>query len=66
MLVFVFSAATIGWSLWNYYRPQVVLAACTDIAQRSSAVGGKRQIEKSLETEYDTILANCLSDSGIY
>lgn len=64
--VFVISAIVIGWSLWNYIRPQVIQAACQDMAQKSSNIVAKREIEPSIENDYEALFSTCLSDSGIY
>lgn len=66
LVVYTVCAGIIGWSLYSYYKPQIILGACQDIASRSANVNQKRKIDQDPAGDYDKIFSDCLTDSGIY
>jgi disulfide bond formation protein DsbB len=67
MLVFIFTSLILGMGVWNNYRPQVIYASCTDIAQKTTDVIVRKEIENINEQHtFDVELNNCLSDAGYF
>ncbi len=67
MLIFIFTALILGVGIWKNYRPQVVYASCSDIAEKTTFLIIKKGVEPISEYEtYDDVLNNCLSDAGYF
>ena len=59
------TAATLGWGVWNNYRPQVILASCSDMADRSLTVQKRSALFVDIQCERDKVLQDCLRDAGL-
>ena len=64
LFVFVSTALLLAWGVWNNYRPQVILATCSDMASKSSSILKKRTLENT-DYQYNQALQDCLKDAGI-
>ncbi len=65
LLVFLLTAGILGWGVWANYRPQIILASCTDIAESTGRIYQRASILDNQETKYDEVLHECLRDAGI-
>lgn len=53
--------------IWNNYRPQVIYASCSDIAEKTSNLIQKKDIVKvDEEKTFDVALNDCLSGAGYF
>jgi hypothetical protein len=67
LLIFSLTALLLGLGIWNNYRPQIIYAACTDIAEKTSNLVQKKDIVKiDEEKTFDVSLNDCLSNSGYF
>ena len=64
--IFITGAVILAWGIWFNYRPQVVLAACADMAEKSTVFSAKRDIYDNPTDKYDRAYNDCLRNSGIY
>lgn len=65
-LILVASTAFIlAYGVWNNYRPTVVLAGCSEIAEKASTVSTRTSLPGDVSNDYNLLLNECLSDSGI-
>ncbi len=67
LLIFSMTALILGLGVWNNYRPQVIYAACTDIAEKTSNLVQKKDIIRiDEEKTFDVSLNDCLSNAGYF
>jgi hypothetical protein len=67
MLVFIFTALILGLGIWNNYRPQVIYASCSDIAEKTTDIIKRKDVLPINEQKtYDVELNNCLMDAGYF
>ena len=67
MLIFIFTSLILGLGVWNNYRPQVIYASCTDIAQKTTEVILRKDIlPPNEQNTFDNELNNCLMDAGYF
>jgi hypothetical protein len=64
MTVFALAALILGWGVWHNYRPNIILASCSDLAFKATNIHGRYNILENEEYKYDKVLQDCLSDAG--
>ena len=65
--LFLATAIILAWGAWNNYRPIVIYASCSDIAERTSSIVKRNSIgEKEDANKFEETLGTCLRDSGLY
>lgn len=65
LLVVSATAFILAWGVWNNYRPSLIYSQCADIAQKTSNLSSRSNLEDN-SYNYDQILNECLSKSGLY
>ncbi len=67
LLVFLISSTVLAFGIWNNYRPQIIYASCSDIAEKTANLIQKKDIVKiDEEKTFDVALNDCLTDAGYY
>ena len=66
LTIFVLTSAILAWGVWNNYKPQVIYASCTDIAETTTNLRKSKDIVEVGEGEFDSVFNNCLGDSGYF
>lgn len=66
LIIFLVTSGILAWGAWKNYKPQVIYASCADIAQRTSNLMKRSEIEKDGEFEYNQNLNDCLYDVGYF
>ena len=66
LLIFLVASSVLAWGAWINYKPQVIYASCADIAQKTSNLKKRTEINVTGEVEYNENLNDCLIDVGYY
>jgi hypothetical protein len=66
LTIFIVSAGILAWGVWKNYKPQVVYASCTDIAEKTANMRKKTDFRPVEDGEFDQILTDCLQGAGYY
>ncbi|QQS38541.1 hypothetical protein IPM62_04120 [Candidatus Woesebacteria bacterium] len=66
MAILVGYAFALGLLFWNQYRPNVILARCSDIAMKSSQAYQRNELvlDDTTIKGYEELLHECLNDFG--
>jgi hypothetical protein len=66
LLIFLVTSGILAWGAWRNYKPQVIYASCADIAQKTSNLMKRTEINVTGDIEYNENLNDCLYDVGYY
>ena len=66
LLIFIVASGILAWGAWSNYKPQVIYASCADIAQRTSNLMKRTEINVTGDVEFSQNLNDCLDDVGYY
>lgn len=67
LAIFIITAVILGVGVWNNYRPQVIYASCTDIAEKTTFLIQKKDIVKiDMDNAFNNALNECLLMSGYF
>lgn len=64
MVIFAIFATLLGFYIWSVYRPKVILAECTNLAQKSTQTYSRTSLPGDVKKDYESILDECLADFG--
>ena len=62
-LILINVCALIAWYFWVNVRPQIIYAACSDVAQKSTSVGSRFNLHFDQEIEYSLEKDDCISNA---
>lgn len=65
LLLVASTAFILAYGIWNNYRPTIVLAGCSEIAMKTSTVSTRTSLPGDASNDFDLLLNDCLSQSGI-
>lgn len=63
LLIFLNFAVLIGWYFWTEVRPNLIYAACSDVATRSSSVSDRYNLNFDADKEYRQQRDDCLMNA---
>ncbi len=64
-LIVIATASLIAWAFFTYYKPIIIEASCSDIAEGSSGLYAKRKEIYDPRFTYENLKVRCIEEASV-